>query len=33
MEANLWSKGISHAIFMIYKLSIVHEVLLQKKEA
>jgi hypothetical protein len=33
MEAKFSSIGISHTIFMINKLSMVHEVLLQQKEA
>jgi hypothetical protein len=33
MEAKFSSIGISHTIFMIYKLSMVHEVPLQQKEA
>jgi hypothetical protein len=33
MEAKFSSIGISHTIFMIDKLSMVHEVLLQQKEA
>jgi hypothetical protein len=33
MEENFASIGISHTEFMIYKLSMVHEVLLQQKEA
>jgi hypothetical protein len=33
METNFSSIGISHSIFMIYKLSMAHEVLLRQKEA
>jgi hypothetical protein len=33
MEANFSSVGISHTIFMIEKLSMVHEVTLRQKEA
>jgi hypothetical protein len=33
MEENFSSIGISHTIFMIYKLSMVHEVPLRQKEA
>jgi hypothetical protein len=33
MEANFPSIGIPHTIFMIYKLSMVHEVPLRQKEA
>jgi hypothetical protein len=33
MEAKFSSIGISHTIFMIYKLRMVHEVPLQQKEA
>jgi hypothetical protein len=33
MEEHFSSLGISHTIFMIYKLSMVHEVPLRKKEA
>jgi hypothetical protein len=33
MEANVSSIGISHTIFMIYKLNMVHEVTLRQKEA
>jgi hypothetical protein len=33
MEAKFSSIGVSHTIFMIYKLSMVHEVPLQQKEA
>jgi hypothetical protein len=33
MEAHRLSIGISHIIFMIYKLSMVHEVPLGQKEA
>jgi hypothetical protein len=32
MEAHFSSIGISHTIFMIYKLSMVHEVPLRKKK-
>jgi hypothetical protein len=33
MEAHFSSLGISHTIFMIYKLNMVHEVPLWQKEA
>jgi hypothetical protein len=33
METNFSSIGISHTIFMIYKLSMVHDVSLWQKEA
>jgi hypothetical protein len=33
MEANFSSIGISHTIFMIYKLSMVYEVPVWQKEA
>jgi hypothetical protein len=33
MEAHFSSIGISHTIFVIYKLSMVHEVPLWQKEA
>jgi hypothetical protein len=33
MEAQFSSLGISHTIFVFYKLNIVHEVPLQQKEA
>jgi hypothetical protein len=33
MEAHFSSTGISHSIFMIYKISMVHEVPLWQKEA
>jgi hypothetical protein len=33
MEAHFSSLGISHTIFMIYKLDMVHEGALQQKEA
>jgi hypothetical protein len=33
MEAHFSSISISHTIFMIYKLSMVHEVPLRQKEA
>jgi hypothetical protein len=33
METNFSSISISHTISMIYKLSMVHEVPLQQKEA
>jgi hypothetical protein len=32
MEAHFSSIGISHTIFMIYKISMVHEVPLQQKK-
>jgi hypothetical protein len=33
MEGNFSSIGISHTIFMIYELDMVHEVPLRQKEA
>jgi hypothetical protein len=33
MEAHFLGIGISHTIFMIYKLNMLHEVPLQQKEA
>jgi hypothetical protein len=33
MEANFSNIGISHTIFMIYKLDMVNEVPLRQKEA